>query len=146
MQFYDNLALFRSLEELGVIPQDKLKKAFESTKTANKPLGEVLLEKDLISDQNLGKIIASIAKIPFVSLSTTAISDEMLLVVPEIVARNSQIIAFEKTAEGLKLAMANPSDSQVIEFIGKKTGEKIIPYFATGRDIENALRLYQKEE
>ena len=145
MQFYDNLALFRSLEELGVIPQDKLKKAFESTKTANKPLGEVLLEKDLISDQNLGKIIASIAKIPFVSLSTTAISDEMLLVVPEIVARKSQIIAFEKTAEGLKLAMANPNDKQIIEFIGKKTGEKIIPYFATSRDIENSLRLYQKE-
>ena len=114
MQFYDNLALFHSLEELGVIPQDKLKKAFESTKTANKPLGEVLLEKDLISDQNLGKIIASIAKIPFVSLSTTAISDEMLLVVPEIVARKSQIIAFEKTAEGLKLAMANPNDKQII--------------------------------
>ena len=145
MQFYDNLALFHSLEELGVIPQDKLKKAFESTKTANKPLGEVLLEKDLISDQNLGKIIASIAKIPFVSLSTTAISDEMLLVVPEIVARKSQIIAFEKTKEGIKLAMANPNDNQIIDFISKKTGEKIIPYFATNRDIENSLRLYQKE-
>lgn len=145
MQFYDNLALFRSLEELGVIPQDKLKKTFEAAKGANKPLGELLLEKDLISDQNLGKIIASIAKIPFVSLSTTAISDDMLLVVPEIVARKSQIIAFEKTAEGLKLAMANPNDNQIIEFIGRKTGEKIIPYYATSRDIENALRLYQKE-
>ena len=145
MQIYDNLTLYKSLAELGVIPQDKLQKAFESTKTNDKLLGEILLEKDLITDENLGKVVASIIKVPFVSLAKTAISDEMLLVVPEIVARKSQIIAFEKTKEGIKLAMANPNDSQIIDFISKKTGDKIIAYLATGRDIENALRLYQKE-
>lgn len=145
MQIYDDLTLYKTLAELGVIPQDKLQKAFESTKINNKLLGEVLLEKDLISDENLGRVVVSIIKIPFVSLAKTAISDEMLLVVPEIVARKTQIIAFEKTKDGIKLAMANPKDSQIIEFLSKKTGENIIPYYATSRDIETALRLYQKE-
>ena len=145
MQIYDNLTLYKSLAELGVIPQDKLQKALESTKTNNKLLGEILLEKDLISDENLGKVVASIIKVPFVSLARTAIPDDMLLMAPEIVARKSQIIAFERTKEGIKLAMANPNDNQIIDFISKKTGDKIIAYYATSRDIENALRLYQKE-
>ena len=78
MQIYDNLTLYKSLAELGVIPQDKLQKAFESTKTNDKLLGEILLEKDLITDENLGKLVASIIKVPFVSLAKTDIPDDLL--------------------------------------------------------------------
>ena len=145
MQLYDNQALFSSLSELEVIPKDKLQKAFEESKHSQKPLGEILLNKELIADENLGKVIASSIKTPFVNLSKIHITDDLLLVVPEVLARKSHLIAFERSKNGIKLAMANPKDNELVKLISKKTGEKIIAYFATTRDINGALAHYQKE-
>ena len=145
MQAYDNTALFSALQELAVIDANQLKNCFQEAKTTGKSLGEILLAKDLILDENLGKVIAQTLSLPFVSLAKVEIPDDLLLIVPQIVAQKSKVIAFEKTQDGIKLAMANPGDTQIIDFIAKKTGEKIIPLYATERDIENALHLYQKE-
>ena len=41
--------------------------------------------------------------------------------------------------------MNNPTNSELISLISKKTGEKIIPYYATKQDIADALKYYQKE-
>ena len=145
MQIYDNIALYNSLKELSVIPFQQLLSAFQKSKKENIPLGDILLAKELISDENLGKLIAENLKLPFVSLTKVTIPTEMLHIVPEIVARKGKIIAFERSSTGLKVAMANPQDKEIIAALSKKTGEKIITYYATVMDIENALRFYQKE-
>ena len=145
MQIYDNIALYNSLKELSVIPFQQLLSAFQKSKKENIPLGDILLAKELISDENLGKLIAENLKLPFVSLTKVTIPTEMLHIVPEIVARKSKIIAFERNSAGLKVAMANPQDKEIIAALSKKTGEKIITFYATVMDIENALRFYQKE-
>ncbi|EKD62444.1 MAG: hypothetical protein ACD_52C00164G0001 [uncultured bacterium] len=145
MQVYDNQALYGALKELEVIPSADLDKALVDVKVGGQPLGDILLKKDLIADENLGKVIADTIKIPFVNLSKEAIADDLLIVVPEILARNKKLIAFGRDNGGLKLAMANPADRELVDFIAKKTGENITVYFATDRDLENAMRFYQKE-
>ncbi len=144
MQIYDENKIFSALSELSVIPLDKLKSALDESKSKKVPLDEILLSKELISDENLGRVIAASINFPFVNLSKVNIADDLLLVVPEVLARKSHVIAFERGPDGLKLAMDNPGDSELIDLIAKKTGEKIIPYFATARDIEGALVFYQK--
>ncbi|OGD85674.1 hypothetical protein A2164_03060 [Candidatus Curtissbacteria bacterium RBG_13_35_7] len=142
---YDNQQIYKALSELEVIPQDKLKSAFDESNQSNTPFDEILVNKELISDENLGKIIASSLKVPFVSLAKVHITDDLLIIVPEILARNSHLIAFERTKDGVKLAMSNPNDKELINLISKKTGEKIIPHYATKRDITSSLKYYQKE-
>jgi len=145
VQVYDNQALYGALKELEVIPLGDLDKALVDAKASGQPLSEVLLKKDLIADENLGKVIADTIKVPFVNLSKEAIADDLLIVVPEVLARKKKLIAFGRDTSGLKLAMANPGDRELVDFISKKTGENITVYFATDRDIENAMRFYQKE-
>lgn len=145
MQIYDNKAIFSALSELKVIPQDKLKEALTESQTNNTPIGDILLDHELISDENLGKVIAESLKIPYINLSKAHIDDDLLHIVPEVLARRSYLIAFERGKDGIKLAMNNPKDTEIINLISKKTGEKVIPYFATKRDLENALGYYQKE-
>jgi type IV pilus assembly protein PilB len=41
--------------------------------------------------------------------------------------------------------MNNPENLEQQHFLAKKTGEKIIPFFATQKDIEKTLHLYRKE-
>ncbi len=142
---FDSNEVYKSLSELNIIPLEKLKEAFKESRTNKTPFDEILLSRELISDENLGKVISESIKIPFINLSKVHIADDLLLVVPEILARKSSLIAFERGKDGIKLAMNNPKDEELIALISKKTGEKIIPYFATKQDIASSLRYYQKE-
>lgn len=145
MQIYDSNQVYKTLSELKVIPLDKLKEALAESQTNNKPFDEILLSRELISDKNLGEVIAESLKTPFINLSKVDITDDLLLVVPEVLARKSYLIAFARSKDGIKLAMNNPTNSELISLISKKTGEKIIPYYATKQDIADALKYYQKE-
>jgi len=117
------------------------KEAFEK----NLNLEEFLIEKGLISDEELGQLIADKIGFPFVNLRKIRLNPEILEILPEIVAEKRGIIVFDKTKEGLKVAMENPEDLEMREFIERKTGEKVIPYFATKRMIKESLKFYGRE-
>ncbi|OGH06749.1 MAG: hypothetical protein A2171_01820, partial [Candidatus Levybacteria bacterium RBG_13_35_9] len=97
------------------------------------------------SDENLGILIADFLKYPFISLAKSTIPENVFKIVPERIARKHKLIAFAKDAEGIKLATLDPSNTELLEMISKKTGLKVTPYFATERDIENALQSYRKD-
>jgi len=94
--------LYDQLKELDVIDASALDAALEQSETSKVSLDRVLVEKDLISDENLGKIVADMVSLPFVSLSKVVIAKEILFIIPEVVAKKQQIIAFDKNEAGLK--------------------------------------------
>jgi len=117
------------------IPQEKLKKIliesglitaaqFEEGKAEaeekGKSIESILTEKDLISDGQLGRIEADILNFPYVNLRKELIPEDVLHIIPEGVARKQKIIAFGQDKNGLKLAMNEPDNLEIIEFIQKK--------------------------
>ena len=112
---------------------------------AGQPLIEVLVDKGLIADDQLGRIIAEALGFPFIRLAQVAIKPEVLRIIPEIVAKKQQVIAFDKDKNGLKVAFANPANTIEAEFIAKKSGDQVVVYYATPRDIAATLRLYAKD-
>src|SRR3989344_9266866 len=69
-------------------------------------LQEAAIEKDAISDENLGILIANFLKYPFISLARVSIPENVFNIVPERLARKYKIASFAKDPDGLKLAMA----------------------------------------
>lgn len=108
-------------------------------------LQEACIEKDAISDEKLGLLIANHFKVPFVTLSKVAVPEVLFSIVPERIARKYKVVAFARDNEGIKLAMADPTNKQIQQMIAKKTLQKITAYLATERDIENTLQLYRKD-
>lgn len=145
MPLVDSEKLYQILTELKVIEQGKLDETLSFSKSQKIPLEQLLLEKDLITDENLGKIIADILNFPFIRLSQISIPDEILQVIPEIVADKQKIIAFQKDKEGLHLAMNDPSNIQIRDFVEKKAGIPVVVFFAMARDINDVLSLYSKD-
>ncbi len=141
----DDQILFKYLQDLQVIDVEALSEAFNLSVTQKIPFPKILLEKKLISDDHLGKVISELTKIPFVKLSEKSIPKEILFLIPEVVARKERIIIFNKDAGGLHLAMADPSNKTLLEFIRKKAGMPVTVYIATDKDIEEALSLYTPE-
>lgn len=121
---------------------DSVEKEAEEKKVS---LEEILIDKGLILDEELGKLIAEEIEFQFINLRKIKIKREILEIVPEIVAKRQKIIVFERTKEGLKIAMSQPENLEIREFVERKTGEKVIPYYATERDIKAAFKYYKKE-
>ena len=128
-----------------ILDEKKLGEIVESAKNSKADLVSVLIEKDIVTDENLGVLTADFLKIPFIILSKISIPEDVFRIVPERIARKQKVVPFARDANGIKLAMANPKNTEIIEFLTKKTGEKITPYISTERDIDNVLFIYRRE-
>lgn len=128
-----------------ILDEKSLDEISQYAKNSSTNLENALLEQDIVSDKNLGILIADFLKIPFIVLSSISIAEEIFRIVPQRIARKQKIIAFERDETGIKLAMADPRKVEIQEAITKKTGQKVIVYLATERDIDNTLRLYRKD-
>jgi type IV pilus assembly protein PilB len=137
--------LKKILVDSDLVSKGDFNLAEKESKARNKPIEEIILEKGLVSDEELGKLIADEIGIPFINLQKVKIDKSVLDIVPEIVAKEQGIIVFQRTREGLEVAMSNPENLEIQEFIEKKTGEKVIPHFAAKRDIIATLKYYRKE-
>ncbi|MBI4067695.1 type II/IV secretion system protein [Candidatus Gottesmanbacteria bacterium] len=144
MSIYDQQALITTLRELKIIDEKQLAEAIEASANDHIPLDKILIDKDLIADENIGKLIAELLKIPFVRLQNIVIPPDILNIIPEVVAKKQKIIPFKIDKDGLHVALADPTNIQVKDSVEKKTGLPIKVYFATDRDIFSALSLYSK--
>ncbi len=108
-------------------------------------LEDALIEKDIITDETLGQLIADALNFPFVTLSKLTIPEDIFRIVPERIARKFHTIAFERSNEAIKLAMVDPRNTELQEMLVRKTNQKVIPYLATARDIETTLQIYRKD-
>lgn len=129
----------------GLVDKEGLEELSQYAKNANLNLDQAILEKNVIPDETLGLMIANFIKIPFVTLTKLSIPEEVFHIVPEKVARKQKVIAFERTPKGIKLAMANPYNQELIKLVSQKTSQPIIPYMATEKDIYNTFHIYRKE-
>lgn len=110
----------------------------------NKNLEDVIVDQGSITDENLGQLIANDLGFKFVNLKREGIDAKVFSIIPQIVAKNQLAIAFAKDGSGIKIAMNDPSNLDFISLMEKKTGEKILPYYATKKDLILALDLYNK--
>lgn len=129
----------------GVLDTKALQEVIEFAKNSNATFIDALIEKDIISDENLGIIIADYLKIPFVALSKISIPEEVFHIVPERIARKYKVIAFARDQSGVKLAMADPFNKPLQEMLAKKTNSSITTHYATERDIANILHIFRKD-
>jgi type IV pilus assembly protein PilB len=133
------------IKENEYIPDAALKAAQKVASDNKSSLYEAILEKDLISDENLGKIVAEFLNVPFISLAHVSIPQEILTILPEDFARKQKIIVFGQDKSALKVATVHPENKQIQQFITQKTRFPVQVYFATERDISDTLRLYKKQ-
>lgn len=94
-------------------------------------------------EEQITKAHAEELGIPYVNLREYTIDKKTLDIIPESTAREHLVIAYEQTDDAVKLAMANPSDRQIVEFIHKKVDKKLEIALASASGIRETLAKYQ---
>jgi type IV pilus assembly protein PilB len=128
-----------------LIEENKINDLIKEAETSKTSLVDILVDKDVITDENLGILISDFLKIPFVALSKITMQQELLRLIPESYAQKQHVIVFGQDEKGLKVAMSYPNNREVQDFIVKKTNLPMTVYFATEKDIEMSMKHYHEE-
>lgn len=140
-----------SKEELKKLVVDKgyvSERDFENTAIDAKKQGldvqDALVDRGLILDEHLGKLIADAKGFNFINLRSIHIGEDSLSIIPEPVARNKGVFVFKKDDQGVHVGMVDPTDMETINMISKRMGGvKVIPYLITEMDHISSLSKYK---
>ncbi|MEK7453001.1 MAG: ATPase, T2SS/T4P/T4SS family [Patescibacteria group bacterium] len=132
------------LLDSGSINKKQLKEAEIIAEKLKKKLSDILLDQKMINEEELIRLQAYILGIPFVDLAKENVSLDILKIIPELIARKHNIVAFRKKGSDLEVAMTDPDDIQTIEFIRKKSNLNILPRLTDSKSIKEVLNQYKK--
>lgn len=145
MPYFNAQKLWKTLEELEVISPERLAELYQLSQDQHVSFVEILLQHDAVTEKNLGRLLSDLTDYQYARLSERSIDKEVLKIIPELVAQKQQVIAFATDKEGLHVAMNDPGDVQMREFLEKKTGLPVISYIAFTNEIRDALGLYAQD-
>lgn len=139
-----------SNQVIKILTERKLIKVSDKLAAAQKKLAEgaslyeALVEGKLIDGETLAQTQAELASIPYVNLMEYQIPSEILSIIPESTARGHLIVAYSQDENGLNLAMADPADRQIVEFIRKKVDVPVHVALSSVESVREALGQYQQ--
>ncbi|KKP89006.1 MAG: Type II secretion system protein E [Parcubacteria group bacterium GW2011_GWA2_36_10] len=144
MEILSDTKIHDLIAKLGLVDQGVLDAALVTAREKGEDFVDFLIKQGLVKNEEVAQLIANNLHVRHVNLAKEQIKMDVLKILPEIVARKQQMLIFARDQEGLKVAMHNPFDYSMIKMLEKKTGDVIIPYFATIYDLKNAFGLYRK--
>ena len=143
MRISDSL-VEKLLDKSGKVTKDQLTSLHEQEITEKKPLQDLAVKNNLITEKELTKLYAEEIEIPFVELIAKEIKHDYLKLLPERIARQYNAVVFDADDKGIKfVAMQDPDDIQALNFLQKLLGTGIKVHITTNSLLQAALDQYR---
>ena len=138
----DRKRLGELLCEKSYLDDVALERALLQQKTANKKLGQVLLDSGYISRKQLNETLAHQAGIATADLDDISILPDVISLVPAELVSKYSILPMERRNGQLALAMTDPFETQAIEEVRIVTGCSIRRRYGNPAEMERAILKY----
>jgi type IV pilus assembly protein PilB len=123
---------------------EQLKAVRADNQGTQKPLQDLAIQANLISEKDLTKLYAAEIDVPFVELKPQEIKHDVLHKIPERIARQYNAVVFDISAKKVaQVAMSDPDDIQAISFLKKQLGDTVSVSVATRTNILACLDQYR---
>src|SRR5580700_1169185 len=108
------------------ITNDQITELHKQEVTEKKPLQDLAIKDNLISEKELTKLYADEIEVPLIELNAKDIKRDVLKLLPERIARQYHAVVFDIDQNEIKLvAMEDPDDIQALNFLHKQLGNNI---------------------
>jgi len=139
----DGQKKYETVEEIlaakGVITSQQLTFLKSEALRRQESSEKLLTELGWVDPNQLVQSKAELIGVPYVTADEQPISPEVLASIPEEVAKRFTVVPIAKTGQTLSVAMVDPLDLQVLEFLEKKSGLAIKPYISTAEAITKTI-------
>ncbi|HAM40861.1 MAG TPA: hypothetical protein DDX89_08935 [Candidatus Omnitrophica bacterium] len=127
------------LLERGVISPKHLEEALAYQRTHGGLLGQVLTQLGFASEEEIALALTAQYGFPYLPLENYELDDSMVRLIPEHVARQYCVIPIDRVGNALTVSMADPSNIQAIEDIEMLTNCVVQAFISTPTDVLKAL-------
>ena len=134
------------LIERNIISDRQLEKALAVQQERGGLIGELLVELGFAKEEDIAQSLTAQYGFPYLPLSNYDINPEIINIVPGRVARQYLLIPIDKISNNLTLAMSNPLNVQAIEDVELLSGCSVQTFVSTSSDIKRAIEKYYKDK
>ncbi len=133
------------LHERGLLTAEQVADLKLEQVSSGRPIEEIIAERELVNSEALAEAKALFLDIPYIDPSTLNIPEEVLNLIPKATASRHILLPFNKEGGYLSVAMCDPLDLQVIEFLERQTRLRIKPFLAEEELLAKTIEAqYQK--
>ncbi len=127
----------------GLVNQAQLDEALKCQKLDGRKIGDILIERGFMSENDFSNVLAKQLDIPFLSIEGGSLNpsknDGLEELVPEYFARAQMVVPISRHLKSITVALVNPLDLIVMDNLKKISGHDINPVIATRGDIRKAI-------
>lgn len=124
----------------GLITSDDLHRAREIQADCGEALTRVLVEKEMVDETKLARVLARHMGIDFVSMAELPLDPAAAALIPESLARRYGVVPYGFDDDSILVAMSDPSNVLVVDDIRAITGMRVVTHIAIRSDIDDAIR------
>lgn len=138
---YQEDALLTALVEEGKLTSEQRNALKIEAVSVGKNLLDLLLEKRVVSEEDVAMVKAKVLNIPYYSESRVSVSPELLVLINVDLAKNYQVmpISLDKQSGVLSMVMAKPEDLSVVDFFQKRTGYRVKSLLTSKSNLEKLI-------
>ncbi len=133
--------LGRILVEAELITEAQLGRILELQRNGADSFERILLQQRLITPQQLAFFISLQLGIPYINLKKEGVRANAVKLIPESVARKYGVIPVNTTDGTVIVAMEDPRDIEALEDLAAVTMKRIEPVISTSQDIQEMIDL-----
>ena len=130
------------LVEAKKLKEEELHKALAEQRKYGEKLGNVLIRMGLLSEKEIMETVSKQLGIPIVNLFDANLSEELVRLIPENMAKNHMVIPFERNFSVLRLAMIDPLDINALDEVARFLRMEVAPCIVTRSEMKWALERY----
>jgi type IV pilus assembly protein PilB len=138
--------LIEKLVEIGVLKKERALELVAEAKNLNKKIEEIILEKKLLSEEELFELKAKLLNLPLKKQIDKEIPLDILKIIPEETAKYYKIVPLSKEDKTLNIGMVYPEDlkaQEAINFLSRVQNFNFKIFLITPTLFENILQLYR---
>ncbi|HAO81315.1 MAG: Type IV pilus assembly protein PilB [Parcubacteria group bacterium GW2011_GWD2_43_10] len=140
-----NIQLQDVLVAKGLLTAEKVQELEQAVATDGRQLEDILLERNLVKPADIMQAKSQLFNMPVADLVDKEMPREVIQLIPYELAENYQLVAFDRQADEVSVAMVNPGNFkaiEAIEFRAREQGWKP-KYFITNTDsLKSAFKYY----
>ena len=128
------------LLEKSLINQEQLDEALKVQKNTTEQIGRILVELGFVSEKDVLRAHAEQLGIPFLELDRTSVDEDVAKAIPQSVVQRYNAVPIRRSGNRLTVAMADPTNVFALDDIRLITGYEIDPMLAAPDDIGALMR------
>lgn len=130
------------LIEAKKIDLEQLRKVLIKQQGTGKRIGQILIEDGILSEEDILEVLEGQLSIKRVFLDREEIEQKVVQLIPEMISKKYNLVAFGMEDNKLKVAMSDPLNIFAVDDVKISTAFDAIIYISSTKDIKNTIDKY----